>query len=238
MPKSNAELEELIAAINLFCDNERATARGKPQDYKAANQLRTLFKRLCPNLEKNIPDTPDVIYARRIVDYGISRKKGTVLEQIWELYYKGGSTLENLGKATDYESRTVRRYIKVFAYETATQLLEIELELSNPIQVPPPAKATIIEQKAIVYLQDHFYLTPSQAKILLAFCVYPSLNQEQFCEEVLFISGNTLKTHKKRILKQMGTTTMRPAVKQATKAMKRKFRDDWDVLFASKQNPE
>jgi DNA-binding CsgD family transcriptional regulator len=235
MPQSNAPLDELITVIKNFCDKERSTARGSAPDYSAANQLRLLFNNRCPNLAKDFLDVPDVVYARRIINYGISRKKGNVTEKIWELYFEGGSTQENLAKATDYEARTVKRYIDVFPYEIATQLLEIETELINPIKVPTPSIAQITEQKSKAYLDDQYDLTPTQANILLAFCLHPSLFQNEICDQILFISENTLKTHKKRILKNVGGPNMHAVVLKATKKLKLKFRGDWETLFESKQ---
>jgi hypothetical protein len=192
MPQSNTQLDELIMAIKIFCDKERSTARGSIPNYAAAKHLRSLFIIHCLNLANEFPDVPDVVYSRRILNYGISRKKGTIDEKIWELYFEGGATLETLGKAIDYESRTVKRYIEGFAYSIAVQLLEIELELSNPIKIPILAEVEVTERKAKIYLQDQYDLSPRQANILLVFCVYPSLTQNEICDQKLIISENTL----------------------------------------------
>jgi hypothetical protein len=235
MSQVNAPLDELIEAIRNFCDKERSVARGSVPDYTAANQLRNIFNKHCPNLAKDFKDVPDVVYARRIINYGITRKKGAPAEKIWELYFEGGSTLEILGKALDYESRTVKKYIDGFAYELAIQLLEIESDLVNPIKFPTPSIAEITERKAKAYLDDQYGLSPQQAHILLVFCLYPALSQNELCDQILIIGENTLKTHKKRILAKVGEKNMHAAVVKVTKKLKSKYRSDWMTLFESKQ---
>lgn len=235
MTQSNISLEELQATIQLFCDAERSVARSNPPNPVAAKQLRDTFNQNCPNLAKNFLDVPDVVYARRIINYGISYTRITVTENIWELYYEGGSTLEDLGKALDYGARTVKKYISRFAYNLAVQLLEIENQISNPIPTSQPSRVEIANRKAVAVLQDKYCLSPKQAEVLLAFCLYPNLTQAQICSKVLYIAENTLKTHKRRILSNMSAKKMPEAVLEASRTLKTALPNEWKILQDNNQ---
>jgi DNA-binding CsgD family transcriptional regulator len=228
--KLNADLEELVQGIQLLVDTERSTARGAKRNPFVVAGFRSLFKRLCPRLSKNFPEAPDIIYARKVIDFAVAGLNEQVETVIWQEYYKGGSTLAELEELVNYASRTVRRYIVSFAEKMAVQLWEKEMDLATlPVEVIP---ADTLEQRATRKLEDAFNLSPSQAKILLTYCRHKNIGMKAILE-LLHISENTLKSHRRHILRAVGAETTNVAVDKALVVLKRELGEDWTKLSAN-----
>ncbi len=226
MSDQNADLDELVIAVQAVCEKVRATAKGSPPNRATATALRNTFNRVCPRLCQKFQNASDDIYARRIIDFGVAGQNDPVQEKIWQEYYKSGSTLAEIENLINYASRTARRLIGVFAYRVAVQLLEKELEITDPIQ----GHTETVDQRARRTLQDAFDLSNKQAEILFAFCRHPELSQGEICGRILFIAENTLKVHKRRILHQMGCRSMNEAVNKALKVLRETLGNDWDKV--------
>jgi DNA-binding CsgD family transcriptional regulator len=227
MGDANQNLAELTESVRLFCEKERAAARGGIRDKGAVTRVRVLFCQHCPRLCQQFLDAPDVVYARKIIDYAVAGINDPVTSVIWQEYYKNGITLEEMQHKVDYASRTVRRLIGAFSEKVTIQLWEKDLEIADPL----PASPETLEQRAKRILQNTYDLTNRQADILLAHCKWQGLGIQELCDKVLFMSENTLKSHKKHILKRMGVSTMNPAVTKARLLLEKELGDEWKKLI-------
>ncbi len=222
MDAANVALKELTDSINRFCAEEHSVANGAARQYETAAQAKESIRANLPHIVAAAPSAPDVNFVRYVINYAVKGLTDRSSSVIWDYYFKGGTTMEDISNRLDVSMSTVRRNIDGFPQKVAVQLWDKELEISTP----HIESSETLEHRAEKTLEKAFALTPKQAEVLLAFCRWQDLGRRKILE-LLFIEDNTIKVHIKHINKAMGTGSVNEAVKKAEPELCRALGDDW-----------
>jgi DNA-binding MarR family transcriptional regulator len=218
----NEVLFALIQNIENYLNKERSAAKGSRRDYSAASKLKTQLCHLFPKLSASFLEAPDIVFVIRMIDFAVSGLTDRVSDTIWKKYYQGGGTLFDLEDELNYARSTVQRLLKSFPEKISIQLWRKEQEISSPPIIPP---ITLVNDVLRMF-ESEFDLSMKQAQVLLVFCVWQSLGLKEVCRR-LSISENTLKIHKKRIIKRMQVETMNHAATKARPHLQNHLGELW-----------
>lgn len=209
MRAQDREFRDLEEEIKEFCVLLRDEARGK--DVKtdltyAAGKIVLSFENHFPKLSAALRfDLPSVVYAAKVVEFGMRGLDRPIYDAIWKEYYVAGETIRTVSYTTSHRAKTVSNHIALFPGKVARQLYEKEEEMrGNPIS--PLTDMTL--------LRSAFSFTARQAEVAMAF--YPPEKRvgRMRLAEKLGISFWTLKDHIRAIIKKTGTGSMNEAMEE------------------------
>lgn len=234
MGDKNEKIQELVDAIQDFCEHERSTVKGDSGNRAASSTLRTSLETCLPELVQDFDDAPDAVYVTAIISYAVENLPEEY-HAVWEDYFLGGCAQATLAAQVHRAVSTVRGYVKNFSLLVAEQLWKLEYALARskrPTALPPVSIDALFERAKKV-LEQEFDLSPKQAQCLLVFCLENQLGRNVILQEILFISKNTFKTHSKRIIiltTEVKGNRMHKAVEQGLDVLQQRLGDNWDRL--------
>ena len=235
MGDKNEKIQELIDAIQVFCEHERAIVRGGGGDRTAASTLRTSLEACLPTLVKSVRNAPDAVFVKVIISHAVENLPEEY-HAVWEDYFGKGCTQTALAAQVNRATKTVRGYVKNFPLLVADQLWGLEYDLSWGTRLAatlPPVSIEALFERAKKILEQKFDLSPKQAQCLLVFCLEEQLGRNAILQDILFISKNTFKTHSKRIIfltTEAKGNRMHKATEKGSDVLQQRLDDNWDRL--------
>ena len=229
MANQNHQFQDFVDAINQICLSVRSHARGGLIDHDEANKFRVLFTQNFPVLSAEFANLPGFVYARAVINFAVEILDDENVYTVWSLYFEKGKRLSDLAEAMHYSTRTVRRFVKSFPERIAVQIWESALVPPSP--VPETTPRTLLT-KAKRILENDYTLSLRASEALLVFCLTfrMGMSRKDIAEKLLIISPNTLKTHVRRIIRQMDKKQLNPAVGEAVANLSVKMGHDWVEL--------
>lgn len=204
MMEANENLDRLVEAITLYCDQCKRFQRVPYKESRrdTSSQLKEIFKELLPEITANIDyDLPPPIYVHKVISRGVDGINNKLVTVIWKEYFFVEVTKADVAEKAGCKLRSVTGGITSFPKNVAYQLWEKNHELANP-QTTIISTRTI-EQQQHEAIPEAFKLTKREREIMLALA-RPGTRLSQ--KEVALqygIKKNTIKTHLRSVRKKM-----------------------------------
>jgi DNA-binding CsgD family transcriptional regulator len=217
MTETDENLKQLEQTFTLYCVQlrhfQRVPHNGGRHD--TSPQLKELIEKLLPHVTADIDhNLPSRVYVDIVISCAVADNK--VMKVMWEELFCGQATIADVAQQVDYRPQSVSRLTKLFPEKVAHQLWKKNHELANPHKTSISTKTMQQQQQEIV--SQKFGLSDKETKVVLAFMRLESQSRKEIAFE-LGITINTLKVHRRSILKKMRVSTIREAIDKVRVAL-------------------
>lgn len=228
MDHPNVKFEKMLSAVTAYCMLLReagSTPKAAHELRRAAHKLTTVFKQTLTALANTAAfndDDPDLVYAERIVHFGVSGLSKKIFAKFWKYYFTSSLSAIDAAKKMGISRSSIYRLEKVFPRKVSNKLWLKNQELTAPKERATVSPKTL-EAKRKEILQEAFDLTDRQADVLLLHCYSlrgPHLTRREIAKR-LYITANTLKSHIRRIIRKLDVDTMTNAAAKAVGVLRK-----------------
>ncbi len=180
----------------------------------------------------DMTEHPADICAEQIIGFAVAglRHRNPTIDLIWSDYFLWGVPIEEIASRTNYTTRTINRFVRVFPYRIALQLWERDADLrramdaeesrrrQSPAEQAAAAAATVAQAQQRILEREFPMLTPRQAEIVLLYCqnaeagkVVKGEKGRMALADQLYISHATLNYHIGKIVRAVRAVSTLPA---------------------------
>jgi DNA-binding CsgD family transcriptional regulator len=221
MLEADENLEQLVQGFTLYCVQLRRCVPLNGGKHDPSPPLKELLEKL--SVTEGIDHKlASPIYVEKVISCTVADDK--VMAMIWEEHFCRQVTITDVAERANYSPRSIARLVKLFPKKVAHQLWMKNHELTNPQKTAVSVK-TIWQQHHEIISSQKLGLTDTEIKVVLAFMRLENQSRKEIARE-LSITTNTLKTHRRSILKKMKVSTIREAVDKVRVALWKDETDD------------
>jgi len=157
-------------------------------------------------------DKSATVWVNMLIERALQHVNDETMWGVWYLRILREPTEGNMYHL-DYKERHIRRFVRKFPKIIAGQIWE-EYCCSDEFIGNIDSTALMFEARICSHVRETYGLSNRQSQVLVSFCTHHLGTRKEIAKK-LFISGNTLKSHIRQIIKKMKVENITEAVDKA-----------------------